>query len=147
MTFTYTSDLSTPLAKVRHLLQDVDSTRPLLQDAEINFHLTNNGSDVFSAAADAALAIAAYFGRKISRSAIDVTDDPQQTAQFYSSLAGDLRSRRNALLTIHLGGSSKSRRQSRKAETDRVEPSFEKGMDDSPEVSNRRDIETNGYGR
>ena len=130
MTFTYSSDLSTDLAKVRSLLQDVDSTRPLLQDAEITFHLTNAGNDVFTAAADAAIAVAAKMGRKFSRSAIDITDDPQGVAQFYLDLAKDLRTRRNVNLTIFAGGRTISGKRDLANTADATQPAFAIGQDD-----------------
>jgi hypothetical protein len=142
MTFTYASDLSTDLSKVRHLLQDIDSTRPLLQDAGINFALANNGSDIFSAAADSAETIAANLGRKLSRSALDITDDPQAVAQFYLDLARSLRTKRNTLLTIFAGGRSVSDKRSLSTEDDKTQPAFGIGQDD---YTSNQDFATGRY--
>ena len=51
-------DPSTPLGRVRLLTSDTDSTRPILQDEEINAFLSMSGSSVMLAAAFALDSIA-----------------------------------------------------------------------------------------
>lgn len=96
--FTYSGDPSArPLDQVRFLLQDTDSTDPLLSDAEILYVLNTAGGSVYQAAHDAAYAISAKFVRKAdtSKSVGDLS-----LSVSYGNRAAEFRTLGDTLLEI-----------------------------------------------
>lgn len=71
MAFSYDfSNLSTTtssgrLNSVRYLIGDTDSSDPLLQDEEVNFALSQNGTNIYNAASWCCKAIVAKFSRLV----------------------------------------------------------------------------------
>jgi len=77
---------------VRHTIGDTDNSDLLLTDAEINYHLNENGGKVLAAAAACAEAIAAL-PRMQQPQAGDSGGTPVTRAEHYLKLARQLRSR------------------------------------------------------
>lgn len=133
-TYDATAISTTPLYQVRRLLGDVINNDQQLSDEEINFFLTLRSS-VHGAAAEAARSLSAQYSRKV-----DVTSPgPIQTrystqAGSYAKLAVSLDQTardRGAGITPFAGGISITDKISRQQDTDRVQPSFNIGMDDN----------------
>lgn len=136
MTFTYSSsDLSTNLAKTRRLLGDTDSTDPLLTDEEINFFISEADSNVYSAAASAALAIQAKFAREAVDTKVEsVSVSYSKRAEAYASLARDLEAKAadEDLPTPSVFGISKDAISDTRSDSDRIDERFFQGQFDNP---------------
>lgn len=93
MAFTYGGDPSASnLAKVRFLLSDTNSSDYELEDAEINYLLTEWGDDVYDAAAAGAEVVAGKFAKAAtSKSVGDLSLSFQNRAEDYRQLAASLR--------------------------------------------------------
>ena len=140
MTFTYdSSDLTSDLSRVRLLVFDTDSTRPLLQDEEIAFFLVQF-PDIFRAAASSCEAIAAKFGREIDRSVLATTDNPSRTAEFYLDLAERYRAQAGKSAEVFAGGLTISGKQRLAEDDDKIQPAFSVGQDDYRGVRQVADI-------
>lgn len=84
--------LKDPRDAVRHTIGDTDNCDLLLTDAEIDYHLNENGGLVLAAAAACAEAIAAL-PRMQQPQAGDSGGTPVTRAEHYLKLARQLRSR------------------------------------------------------
>jgi hypothetical protein len=97
MTFTYTgTDLSTDLAKVRRLINDVDSTNPIFTDEEVNGFLTiEAAAGVNSPKRGAALALQTMAANELYVQKVmklmDITTNGAVVATAMRTLAADLR--------------------------------------------------------
>jgi hypothetical protein len=140
MTFTYdNTDLSTDLAKVRLMIYDVTSTSPLLTDEEINRYITLF-PDLFEAGAGCAEAIAAKLGRQVDRSVLGASDTISRTAEFYMDLAERLRTQASSSgVEVFAGGRTISGKIALAEDTDAIQPSFSRGMHDSPGTDKESD--------
>ncbi len=138
MSWSYSGDpSSSDKDAVRFLIGDTDTNNQLLQDEEINYLLTTQGS-VYAAAAEAAMSIAAKFARLADQTVGDLRISYSQRAEAYKALADSL-SRRGDLKFVepYAGGISKSDKESVELDTDRVEPAFERGQFDFEHEVNR----------
>ena len=90
-----TYDISNDQGKVRLLISDTDSTAPIFEDDEIQAFLDmNGGTDIFSAAADAVLAILAEKARLAKVVAMgDYNESTVSVGLQLRQLASDLRER------------------------------------------------------
>jgi hypothetical protein len=94
VTFTYDiAQLATPLAQVRLEIGDTDSTRPLLQDEEIQVKLGLRASDVLATAADLCEILATRFAGDYDFKWKDGAFNRSQRAKAYADRAKDLRAR------------------------------------------------------
>lgn len=93
MAFTYGGDPSASnLAKVRFLLSDTNSADYELEDAEINYLLSEWDSDVYDAAVAGAEVIAGKFAKAAtSKSVGDLSLSFQNRAEDYRQLAARLK--------------------------------------------------------
>lgn len=93
MAFTYGGDPSASgLAKVRFLLSDTNSSDYELEDAEINYLLSEWDNDVYDAAAAGAEVVAGKFAKAAtSKSVGDLSLSFQNRAEDYRQLAASLR--------------------------------------------------------
>lgn len=102
--WSYSGDPATSeLDQVRFYVQDTDEARPLLQDEEIEFLLTqwaaSFGSPLYTAAVAAEI-IAAKFAAQITVSADGVSVDQGSLQQKYNDLATSLRDQYKALYSM-----------------------------------------------
>lgn len=115
--------------QVRFWLQDTQSTRPLVQDQEIDWAL-NQYANVYMAAAALCDSLVAQAGntksRKVGELAIDY--DPQ----FYRGLAAVLRSRGLTYQGPSVGGISVVDKIAAAADSDAVTPAFFRGEGQNP---------------
>lgn len=130
MSFTYTGELDTPLERVRHLTADTNHADPLLSDAEVSYHLTEQNGDERAAAADACEVIATKLARELDRSAIGLSQSPGRSAEFYMRRAEKLREEGQTLAQVFVGGLTLSGKEALAADSDAVQPQFALGMDD-----------------
>ena len=100
MTFVYDAPGVSEKDTIRFLLQDTDSTEPLLQDEEIQYYITRL-RDTWSLeyiASVLADTLAARYAREASYSADGVSVNLAQQAQQFRDLAANLRSQHKNLL-------------------------------------------------
>jgi hypothetical protein len=139
MTWTYnlTTIATSSMTQVRRLIGDVIATDQQIADEEINFSLTQRSS-IYGAAADACRYIAAQYSRK----ADVIVQSPQggalktnysQQAKSYLAMAAQFEnasvSRGGAL--PYAGGIGVTDKQNAEADTDRVAPQYNIGMEDN----------------
>lgn len=105
MTWTYSGDPDSSVRDaVRFLVGDTDSTEQLLQDAEIDWVVTQSGPSpatgdvVYEAAHRCCHAIAGKFSREADKQIGDLRVSLSQRAKAYQSLAGDMKA-----LALRLG--------------------------------------------
>lgn len=134
MSFSYNSDLGTDRDRVRFLVQDTDANDQLLQDEEIAWLLTEEGS-VRAAAIIAAETVAGKFARQADSAVGDLSISYSQKQAQYAALAARLRRTASLSAVPLVGGISVSRKQTVEEDTDRVEPAFAVGMLSHPDHS------------
>jgi len=120
------------IAKVRRLTGDTDATDYRLSDDDITEILSDNNSNVYAAAAEAARAIAAqmalYEDIKISESSMTSNNAYQAMLSLADKL--EVVAARSKALPF-AGGISKASKTAREADTDRVEPAFTRTLHDN----------------
>lgn len=134
MTFTYTPGSTTSATRVRLLVGDTDPTAPLqerLEDEEITDLLAIYGG-YRAAAAGAAEALAGKFARSATNKKLGQAELAWKRFDQLSSLAKSLRSTVSLAAIPFAGGISIAQKQTLEQDTDRVTPSFQKGMLDNP---------------
>ena len=131
MGWSYSGDPSkTPLDQVRFLIQDTDKDDQLLNDEEIKFLITNNGS-LLSAAAQAAETLMSKFASWIDESNGRVKVNFSQKFEHYKVLCRKLRQRTAIGESCPFaGGLSISEKDAQRSNTDRVQPAFRKNLHD-----------------
>lgn len=93
MTFTYSGDPSTSTRNyVRFLINDTDSTDPLFTDEELNYVISEAGSNAYKAARECAEILIARFSRLADSSSksvgdISVSESFSAKIQHYKELA------------------------------------------------------------
>jgi hypothetical protein len=92
MTFTYTGP-NTAAEKVRYHIQDTDSGRPLLTDAEIAYELAEAGSNVLQAALACAETLVAKGAHKVTKKIGPRTINYSDLVGQYQALADTIRVR------------------------------------------------------
>lgn len=128
MTWTYSGDpSSTNLDAVRFLIGDTDTNDQQLQDAEVEWLLTENGS-VYNAAAAGCETLAAKYARKVDKAVGDLRLAAQQKFEHYRDLAVTLRSRTAKLAMPFAGGISVASKLAYEANSDRVAPAFTRSL-------------------
>lgn len=144
MTWTFNStDLSASRDQIRTYVGDVDSADPLLTDEQIAFAVTEEGT-VRAASALAAEWISAIYARKADKNVGDMSITHSQKSEQYAALAKRLRRESSKLALPYFGGISQTTKDTREADTDRVEPAFTVTMLDDPAVtsSNNADADS-----
>ncbi len=92
MTFTYTGP-NTAAEKVRYHIQDTDSGRPLLTDAEIAYELVEAGSNVLQAALACAETLVARGAHKVTKKIGPRTINYSDLVGQYQALVSTLQER------------------------------------------------------
>lgn len=136
MSFTY--DLSTDVGRVRLYCMDNVEAGAFLEDEEISAGpLVDFPASITRAAAVACRLIAAKLGRLIPRSAMSMSDNPDRSADFYLQLAEKLEEQAEngtsaATMSVFSGGRSRAGKQALRDDSDKTQPSFASGQDDTP---------------
>lgn len=136
MTWTYSpTDLSTDLAKVRLYIGDTDTSDQLATDEEINAVIA--GTDgLYSAAALMCRSVSAKFARQIDTSVESVSRKASQRSVQYAKMAENYTTQSSqsgaGLGVPFVGGVSISEMDSVENDSDRVPPSFRRGMFSNP---------------
>jgi len=115
--------------QIRFLIQDTISTRPLMQDEELDW-LDTVESNVWMAAAAACESLVARSAGVQNRKVGDLslTYDPK----FYRELAVSLRARGAGNQVPYFGGQSISDKIATESNPDAVVPAFAVGLDENP---------------
>jgi hypothetical protein len=92
MTFTYTGP-NTAAEKVRYHIQDTDSGRPLLTDAEIAYELAEAGNNVLQAALACAETLVAKGAHRVTKKIGPRTINYSDLTSQYRALAATLQER------------------------------------------------------
>lgn len=138
MTWSYAPALTLDRDKVRFLCGDVDTTDQLVSDEEIAGNLAMYGSSVFRAGAAVCRHLAARFSRQADIAEDDIKKSLSQRAKAFADRAGELDEQASSTVngaivpTMFAGGISRSDKQVREQDTDRVQPSFTRRDDDFP---------------
>jgi hypothetical protein len=120
--------------RVRFEVGDTDCSAPILRDAEIDALIADSGH-VILAASQAAEKIAAKYAIKVDCSIGSTRKAWSQLFTHYSKLAKTLKAKgARASVLPYVGGLSEDEKAADKEETDLVQPAFEVGMHDNPEV-------------
>jgi hypothetical protein len=138
MTFTYTPGSTTSATRVRLLVGDTDPNAPLqerLEDEEITDLLLIFGG-YRAAAAGGAEALAAKFARSATNKTMGQASLAWKRFDQLTALAKTLRSSVSLAAVPFAGGISVSQKETLEQDTDRVTPSFQKGMLDNPSSVN-----------
>lgn len=134
---------------VRHLLGDTDERDQQLSDEEIEWEVAQAGT-VRSAAANAARSLAGRYSLQPSSKKVgDLSITYGDRAKALLTLAKTIDADANLGAIPRAGGISVSDKQAVEADTDRVVPSFTRGMHDHPGVGypdTDSDPDTRGYG-
>ena len=150
MAFTYDdTDLTTATASgrlnaTRLLLGDTNSSDPQVQDAEVNFSLSENGDNVYYAAAWLARVVSSKYAREVDTE-LDgqLSADFSQMAKAYTKLADDLEYQgktSGAKLGVYAGGITKTSIEAARLQTNRIKPSFRRDQFHNPPNANGRVI-------
>lgn len=130
MTWTYSGNpADSDRDKVRFLVFDTDTNEQLLSNEEIAWLLSEQ-TNVYLAAANAAEAIAAKFAKDITRSAVGLSANVGNRAQFYLELAEKLRNQvgtTNKRGEVFAGGLTISGKDSLDSDSDAIQPGFKIG--------------------
>ena len=137
MTWSYSGNPSaSDNDEVRFLVQDTDTDDQLVSDEEIAYAVANEPSNV-SAAIRVCRALAMKYARKADKKVGDLSISWSQLSKRYSELAKELED--SDMISIiplpYAGGISASDKDSVEDNTDRVRPSFKRGMHDNPNES------------
>lgn len=136
MAWTYSGDPgSSDRDAVRFEIPDTDPGTALMQDAEIDWALAQEGG-VLLAAARCCEALARKFATRPDTSFTSGEDTVRRTysamAKEFAARATELRTRAQSASAPWFGGSSHARKQGLAEEPDRVQPTFRRDQFDSP---------------
>lgn len=155
MTWTYNaSSLSlSDLYKVRLLIGDVDSARQQLQDEEIDWVLTEQTVVSYAAAACCDL-LASKYAFLVNTENSELRVSAAARHKHYQELADRLRKGAGSLpggdgsgvmvADIYAGGALVSEKEALEQDTDVNPPTFARGQDDNPAVSDNGAVDASG---
>lgn len=128
-----TNTASGRLNAVRFLVGDTDTNKPLVQDEEINFALSQTGDNVYYGSSYIASTIASKFARKVNTQ-VDgaISADYSDLSKQYKALSSFLKQEglkySSGGLGVSAGGISRSQVESVRNLGDRVSSSFYRGQ-------------------
>lgn len=139
MTWTYSGDPeASSRDAVRFLMRDTDETSTAtLSDEEIAWLVSESGGNLYLAAADGAVELAAkYAGLVQTKTVGSLSITYAARSQAFKTHSDNLRLRaaRKTALAPSAGGISKSDKADMRSDTDWNQPIFQLGMDDYPGV-------------
>jgi len=127
MAWSYDPNLSSTRDQVRFLVGDTDTNDQLVQNEEITFALLDN-PNIYRAAATVARAIAARLAREVTLvgSPGGIELDAQKQSQRFTDLAKELelKAKTSGAVRMFAGGISKSDKDARASDGDRVQGAF-----------------------
>ena len=137
MVWSYTEDPgSSTKDAVRFYVGDTIGADPQITDEEIEFLLTDEGTNALRAAARAAEAISAKYARQVDKTVGGLSLQAGRRAEKYATLAKELWQRASrtgkGLPTPYTGGISQADKEINEADTDRTQPSFKVRLQDYP---------------
>lgn len=126
MAFTYADPSNSNLEAVRFLIGDTDSAKAQLTDAEINYLLTESGSDVYLSASSACLSLASKYARMVDKEVGDLALDYSQRQKAYIELSKELKRQmaRKKSPNIFCGGLTTAGKETYTDNTALVQPTF-----------------------
>lgn len=129
MSFSFTSDMSSPINQVRLMVGDTDASDTQLQDESISAYLPGGplaAGSVYLAAAQCCEAIASAYARQVNLKIGNTSAALEPRMAHYRQRAKDLRleNLRYGGVVPYAGGQSLADKQSVEQNTDRVTPSF-----------------------
>lgn len=141
MTWTYSGDPSTSAKDaVRFRIGDTDADDQQISDEEISWLLTEEGSNIYAASAQACDGIAAKYARLVDQSAGELSVKFSQRQTHYTNLAAQFRAKNAKSAPIPFaGGISKASKESVRSNEDRVRPAFRRDMHSEEDEEDRRD--------
>lgn len=142
MAFTYSGDpADSDRDNLRFTIGDTDSGDILLQDAELDFLLTQRTS-VKGAAVEAVRRIIAIMSRQVTKAVGDLRLNLSDRVKNYKILLNELQTSLSLGVAGPIaGGISRSRKETVVQDTDRVIPDFEKGQFDHPGSGNASELD------
>lgn len=132
MSWTYNASLlnTSSLMQVRLLVGDTNTADQQLQDEEINYFVTQEGS-AQAGAVSAARALYAKYSRKATKQVGDLKIDAEKIAQHYLDLLTELQSKSTSVNAIPTaGGIYTSERDANQADESLLHTSIRRGMHD-----------------
>jgi hypothetical protein len=132
MGWSYDANLSEPKNEVRFLIGDTDSTKPQLQDEEIQFLIDSSGSAA-SAAMSACRALAAKYARRVHEEVGDLRLFSEQMFSHYERLLTAMKlnlTSGNLDALPSAGGVYAAEKETYAANATLVQSSFSRGMHD-----------------
>ena len=113
------------LDEVRFLIGDTDADDQQLSNEEINFLLTDNSSDVYGAAADAARSLMAKYARRADRTVGDLKVSYSQLQKSYAELYKKYSNRAiTKKMNVVAGGVFKADREAQRQNESIQQPRF-----------------------
>lgn len=113
---------------IRRLVKDTSSGRQLLSNEEIAWYSSQNGNNVWRAAADICESLSAREAQSKSVGDLSLSG----LGENYVALARQYRMRANSRVTPFAGGITVTDKDARAADTDRVAPFAKVGLHDTP---------------
>ncbi len=129
MTWTYTNPSTSNRDAVRYLTGETDTNNQTTSDEEIAFQLSQEGG-IYAAAVAVATALAAKYAGLADASFGPSRVAYSQKSAGYLKLVKELRAKVGLRATPFAGGISIADKNTREQDTDRVQPTFSKGMFD-----------------
>lgn len=129
MGWTYDASLRDSKDQVRFLIQDVNSSKQLVQDSEINWVLNQEANVYMAAAAICDTLVARASGVKSKKiGELAISYDPT----FYRGLGMQFRSRGSGHQVPFAGGISQADKAIQQGDSDATSPSVFRRLDDNP---------------
>ena len=119
------------LDKVQFLIGDTDSDDRQLSDLEINSVLADNADEPYATSIACIEGLISKFSRRVTKSVGDLSISYSEILKNYRDLLSGLKTKASIkLCKPYAGGISISDKQIDEGDSDRVQPSFYKGMHD-----------------
>lgn len=135
MAWNYSGDPSaSKLDGVRFLVRDTDIADPILQDAEVNFSLSQNGNNLYRAAAAICDGIALELGRELTFEG-DIAWSSKEKYEQYKQMAAEYRIQASKSGgAVFAGGISVADKSSRAQDSDRAPNDFTRDTGKNPDT-------------
>lgn len=123
---------SSPKDSVRFLIGDIDDEDKQVDDCEIQFVLSEDGS-IYEAAYQLCLMLAAYYARQVDETTGKTTKGYSTRSQHYADLATKYKERRGGRpVSPFFGGSGIGAKETVENDNDRVQPFFTRETQEAP---------------